>query len=582
MVRLTWASALPSRRVWRFAAVPLVVWLLLSVAGTTGVLCLQQRARDAAAQRFAARTTLMRDFVASYVADLLDRERVQAGAFLTDATVSDRDFVRSVGAFGYPAAVLLDQHGRVLQVAPQQPSLIGTDLAGRYDHLRTATLEGRPAVSAVVRSAARGVPVAAFAVPFDTPHGRRVFSGAVDVAHSGLSAYLSTAVSLAGVRVQLVDGSGAIVAANRDLDPAPTLAGRDRALADALHARPDGRFDRDGVWWRYTSQAVAGTPWRLSAAVSEPVLFADLTGGEVAGRVAVSTAAAVGLLVVAASAKARRNRRALQLSEQRLRIVDEHRQQHLAELADHAARLQRANAQVHDFMAMLSHDVRNPLTSIVTFGEVLLDDWDGMAEPDKQLYVQRMTAAGHRADGLVTEVLTLAQLDAGAIVARPVRLDVAHTVREAAAAHAAIDGSRIAVTAPDQATGLADPAHLQLIIGNLLGNATKYGAAPIEIAVANVDGRIRVEVRDAGEGVPEAFVPQLFDRFTRADSGVATARPGTGLGLYLAAQLAGTGGLDLGYAPNQPHGARFILTLPCDVRRPAVSRPALNTTPAAP
>jgi signal transduction histidine kinase len=333
--------------------------------------------------------------------------------------------------------------------------------------------------------------------------------------------------------------------------------------------RPEGRFRRDGVWWRYTFEPIAGTPWRLSAAVSEPVLFASLTGGEVAGRVAVGTAAAVGLLVVAATAKARRNRRALQLSEQRLRVADEHRQRHLTELAEHAAQLQRANAQVHDFMAMLSHDVRNPLTSIVTFGEVLLDDWDSMAEPDKQVYVQRMTAAGHRAGGLVTEVLTLAQLDAGAIVARPVRLDVArpvrldvaHAVRETATAHTAMDGVRIAVTAPDQTIGLADPAHLQLIIGNLLGNAIKYGAPPVEMLVANAGEHIRVEVRDAGEGVPEAFAPHLFDRFTRADSGIATAKPGTGLGLYLAAQLAVTGGLHLTYEPNQPHGARFILTV---------------------
>ncbi|WP_327010618.1 hypothetical protein OHA72_27115 [Dactylosporangium sp. NBC_01737] len=89
---------------WRFPAVPLAVRLLLTTAGTTGVLCLQQRARDAAAQRFEARTVLMRDFVVSYVADLLDRERIQAGAFMTDASMSERDFVRSVGAFGYPAA----------------------------------------------------------------------------------------------------------------------------------------------------------------------------------------------------------------------------------------------------------------------------------------------------------------------------------------------------------------------------------------------------------------------------------------------------------------------------------------------
>lgn len=218
-------------------------------------------------------------------------------------------------------------------------------------------------------------------------------------------------------------------------------------------------------------------------------------------------------------------------------------------------------------MAMLSHDVRTPLTTVVTFGEVLLDDWDGVVEQDKQLYVQRMTAAGHRAAGLVTEVLTLAQLDAGALVARPLRLDIAHAVREAVTTHTATNGQPIAATAPDETIGLADPAHLQLIIGNLLGNATKYGAPPVEVVVVNDKDHIRVEVRDAGEGVPDEFVPHLFDRFTRAGRGVATTKPGTGLGLYLVARLAEAGGLDISYTPNQPHGGRFVLRVPRDGRR---------------
>jgi hypothetical protein len=65
----------------------------------------------------------------------------------------------------------------VIQNYPAKPSLIGQDLSGRYEHLRTA-LQGRPAVSQVVPNAARGIPVAAFAVPFETKSGRRVFSGA--------------------------------------------------------------------------------------------------------------------------------------------------------------------------------------------------------------------------------------------------------------------------------------------------------------------------------------------------------------------------------------------------------------------
>jgi PAS domain S-box-containing protein len=660
-----------------------VVWLLLTITGAAGLLWSQHNSREAAlAQRFQLRVGLMGDFVTSYVADLIARERSQAEAFLADPVVAGPDFSRSVAGFGYSSAVLLDARGQVLQVLPANPALIGTELAGRYAHLSIAMVEDRPAVSSVVPSAARGVPVVAFAVPFDTTSGRRVFSGAVEVAHSPLSSYLSTALSLSGVRVQLVDASGAIVAANRTHEvDVPTLATDDPALATALREGAQGRYPRNGHWWRYSAQAIPGTPWQLSATVPEDVLFASAAGNELAGRAGLGTAAVVGLLVVGAVARGRRSRRDLGLSEQRFRRVFENsrtgmiltdptgrlvrvnpavcqmlgrperdllgkhvidithpddagigaerirdcvagridgfdidkrylradgrvveasvttallrdesgrpqyfatqildvterralarnRRRHEVELAERAEQLQQANAQMTDFIAMLTHDVRQPLTNVVAAGELVLEDWADLPEDTKQHYVRRMTASGHRASQLVGEILTLAQLDAGALVARPVRLDVAHAVREAVAAQG-MSPDAVTVVAPDECTALADPAHLPLILGNLLGNADKYGAAPVTVTVINATEHVRIHVSDLGEGVPAAFVGRLFDRFSRADSGVATSKPGTGLGLYLAQQLARASGLAIGYQPNEPRGATFTLTLPRTPNRPA-------------
>jgi PAS domain S-box-containing protein len=245
------------------------------------------------------------------------------------------------------------------------------------------------------------------------------------------------------------------------------------------------------------------------------------------------------------------------------RALERTRLRNEAELAQHAAQLQEANAHLADVVAMLSHDVRQPLTNIVGLGELLLDGWPESSDHDKQSDVQRMTASGHRASNLVTDILTLAQLDAGAIRARPVRLDIAQAAREAVTAHQTSDHTPITVMAPDETSGLADPAHLQLILGNLLGNATKYGRPPITVTVSNRRDHVEIRVCDNGEGVPEKFVPHLFDRFTRADTGVATTAPGTGLGLYLVRQLARAGGLDVTYQPNQPCGAAFLVTVPC-------------------
>ncbi|WIM92978.1 PAS domain S-box protein [Actinoplanes oblitus] len=668
-------ARLPQILGWRFVAAPLAVWLALACAGTAGLVLAERSSHTSLVQRFDLRVGLVADFVTSYVTDLIDRERVQAAAFLTERKVPEREFSRAVNSFGYPAAVLLDARGRVLHLTPPDSALIGKDLTDRYPHLRTAVREGRPAVSPVVPSAARGVPVVAFAVPFDTPYGRRVFSGAVAIADGPLAAYLTTAVPLPEVKLHLIDAVGAIVAANHtEVRRVTTLAEHEPVLAAARGAGRS-RFRQGGQWWRQLSRTIPGTPWQLSAAVPEGVLYAPATNGQVAGRAALVTASLVGLLVVALTARGRRDQRELQASEQRFRMVfdnsrigmfltdpagnfvrvnralcnmlgrsesellghsftqfthpddleeclayadacltgradsflvdkrylhtdghviettvtatllrDQHgqpqyfatqiiditerrtmeraRERDEAALAEHAERLQRANGQMADFIAMLTHDVRQPLATIVSGGEMLLEEWCDIPDETKHYYLRRMTTAGHRAEQLVSEILTLAQLDDGALTARPARVDVAHAVREAVNAQGCDPLNPIRVTAGDQVSAFADPVHLQLVLGNLLGNATKYGAPPVEVTVTDDPAWVRVEVSDHGEGVPEEFVPTMFERFTRADSGVATTKPGTGLGLYLVRQLAEASGATVAYRSNQPHGATFVLALP--------------------
>ncbi|GAA0573799.1 hypothetical protein GCM10010172_68040 [Paractinoplanes ferrugineus] len=678
---------------WRLFAVPLAVWLLLTACGTAGLLWAQHRSRAAVAERFDMRLDLLRDFVSSYVADLIDREREQAETFLADPAVGQRDFERSVAGFGYPAAVLLDGRGRLLRAVPADPTQLGRDLTGRYAHLDIAVRQDRPAVSPVVSSAVRGEPVVAFAVPYTTDSGRRVFSGAVAITRSPLTAYLSSAWTSPDIRVQLVDTAGVIAASNRPVDrSAPALTAADQPLAAALAREDHGRYQVDGRWWRYASVAVPGVPWRLSATVPEQVLFTTIRGNEIAGRVAVATASGVGLLVVVAAGRARRSRREMQASETRFRRVFDNSQigmfitdaggwfvrvnpafvrmlgrtpdslagAHFAEithpddakacmgmlsdcvsgridhfetekryrhadgslvevivtsallrdatgrpqyfatqildvterrtlerararqqveLSERAAQLQRANVQMADFIAMLSHDVRQPLTSVVAGGELLLEEWPELSDDARSGYVRKMTSAGRRAEHLVDEILTLAQLDAGAIVAHPVRLDLSHTVRQVVAAIGGTSGQLITVLAPDQSMALADPAHLQLIFGNLLGNALKYGAPPVVVTVTNRLHQVDIKITDHGEGVPAVFVPHLFDRFTRAETGVAITKPGTGLGLYLVRQLAEAGGIAVAYQPHHPHGSTFVLTVPCPSPAAAVPRPQGSVAP---
>jgi hypothetical protein len=145
------------------------------VAGSAVALATSQaNARRGVGVRFAAHAGLSANFVGTYVSQLTAREKVVATTTLAGPDPATA-FAGVVQAFGFPAAVLLDSRGLALAVAPTAPAEIGTQLGAKYAHL-TAALAGRVAVSNVVPSAAKRQPVVAFAVPFDTASGLRVFS----------------------------------------------------------------------------------------------------------------------------------------------------------------------------------------------------------------------------------------------------------------------------------------------------------------------------------------------------------------------------------------------------------------------
>jgi diguanylate cyclase (GGDEF)-like protein/PAS domain S-box-containing protein len=289
-----------------------------------GVLAWNERSnRRELERRFVLRGALAASFAEAYVDDLVGREREQARDFLSGATVDETAFKRAVAAFGYEAAVLLDENGRLLRVAPAAPSLLGQDLTRRYEHLRLA-VGGQVTVSRAVLSAARRRPVVAFTVPYRTPYGRRVFSGAYELATTPLADYLGTAVPVASAMLYLVDQGGVVVAANRQLPEGLARLGTlDPALAAALARRPAGGY-RSGAEDRYyAGRAVDGTPWRLVLAVPRSELYqpVDGPGRWVPWLVLVAFALAALLVVVQLTqhlgSRARRRRLERDLSQQR-------------------------------------------------------------------------------------------------------------------------------------------------------------------------------------------------------------------------------------------------------------------------
>ncbi|MBA3866525.1 MAG: diguanylate cyclase [Solirubrobacterales bacterium] len=260
----------------------LVLWLgivvlaaILALMGVEVVVS-QQDSKDQITTNFAARGEASAEFISTFISQQAQKEGASAKRFLSGRRGLSAEFARTVVRFGSGAAVLLDGDGRLLAVAPNDPSIIGQRIAPKYPHLRAAE-RGHVAVSGVVSSAAKGEPVIGIAIPYATPRGRRVFSVAYQASGTVLASFINHTSVLKGHKVLLVDSSGNVIA-DSSRSGAATLAKSSPALAEAVAKAPQGSVTIGSKASTYLARAVPGTPWRLIVAVPDDELFASIGG----------------------------------------------------------------------------------------------------------------------------------------------------------------------------------------------------------------------------------------------------------------------------------------------------------------
>ncbi|HZE29192.1 MAG TPA: HAMP domain-containing sensor histidine kinase [Gaiellaceae bacterium] len=226
-------------------------------------------------------------------------------------------------------------------------------------------------------------------------------------------------------------------------------------------------------------------------------------------------------------------------------------------LAAQNERLRELDALKDEFVSLVSHELRTPLTSIRGYLELLQED--GELTEEQQRYVGVVDRNSARLLDLVSDLLFLAQVDAGklAFELRPVELDlVVDECVEASQPAAAAKGIELAsrterLPAPLQ----GDPARLAQVLDNLVSNALKFTPAGgrVEVRLSAVRGVAVIEVEDTGLGLPEDEQEQLFERFFRSSRASENAIPGTGLGLTIAKTIV------------ERHGGRIQLESAVDV-----------------
>lgn len=220
--------------------------------------------------------------------------------------------------------------------------------------------------------------------------------------------------------------------------------------------------------------------------------------------------------------------------------------------------LRRLNELKSQFAALASHELRTPVAAI--YGVVrTLDEREDEIEPEQRLELRRMlTQQTKRLLELVENLLDLSRLEADSLRMSPTRLNIHDRL---AALIDTMANGEVTLDARPDLTAVVDPDAFDRIVSNLLGNAIRHGAPPIEVSAARSERELRVVVRDHGAGVAPEFVGSLFERFTR---GATDSSVGAGLGLSIALSFTRAHGGTLTYEPGRPSGAVFSLSLPLE------------------
>jgi PAS domain S-box-containing protein len=245
--------------------------------------------------------------------------------------------------------------------------------------------------------------------------------------------------------------------------------------------------------------------------------------------------------------------------------IEREREHLLASEAVARVEAERGREQLQQFLGMVAHDLRNPLTSILASAQLL--DRREMS-PDRRERRERTAATianqAHRMNAMIDSLVDAACIGAGELKMQPAPMDLVALERQVVEARQVTTAQHyLLLEAPDRLEGTWDAARLEQAMDNLIGNAIKYSpnGGEVRVRIERQDGQALVSVTDQGLGVHPKELPQLFQLFSRLGS--AGTIEGSGLGLYIVRGIVEAhGGRIWAESAGPGQGSTFYLTLP--------------------
>lgn len=246
----------------------------------------------------------------------------------------------------------------------------------------------------------------------------------------------------------------------------------------------------------------------------------------------------------------------------------------LKEAAVEIAELRARDALKTQFLANISHDLRTPLTAVITHAEILRDGILGDLAPRQLESVRGIISGGRQLLNQVGEILTYARGAANQLTLVPTRFQVRDVLQDVSNLNESLLKKKhlaLRVDTPADLPALnADREKIAHVVGNLLGNAIEFtppgGQVWLHAKCAMDDGidSLLVEVGDSGVGIAPEHHELIFREFAQVDSTPSRPHHGTGLGLTIARKLVELHGGRIWVESDLGSGSRFYFTIPLE------------------
>ncbi len=235
-----------------------------------------------------------------------------------------------------------------------------------------------------------------------------------------------------------------------------------------------------------------------------------------------------------------------------------HQLEHLVEI----------NKSKDEFISITSHQLRTPATGVKQYLGMLRDGMFGELTEIQADILERAYESNERQLRIVTDMLKVAQVDAGKVVLHREMTDinrlVHYMIKDTTGVFEKRHQTLVFKPLSHDIALLIDGEIVRMVVENILDNASKYTpeGGMIEVKIAETKSKVKIRIADRGVGIPDEERDQLFKKFVRIENMLSTKVGGTGLGLYWAKRSIDLHGGDIVHKPNKPGGSIFEIILP--------------------